>query len=53
MFIVVLINIRASSGLSWHTDDITLKSKFEEFGPVEEAVSLHISLRVILLFTSL
>lgn len=25
-------------GLSWHTDDITLKSKFEEFGPVEEAV---------------
>ncbi|KAJ6271126.1 hypothetical protein PSV08DRAFT_350681 [Bipolaris maydis] len=25
-------------GLAWHTDDQTLRSKFEEFGPVEEAV---------------
>ncbi|EUC48782.1 hypothetical protein COCMIDRAFT_74943, partial [Bipolaris oryzae ATCC 44560] len=24
--------------LAWHTDDQTLRSKFEEFGPVEEAV---------------
>ncbi|XXG94785.1 hypothetical protein Hte_001043 [Hypoxylon texense] len=25
-------------GLAWHTDDATLRQKFEEFGPVEEAV---------------
>lgn len=25
-------------GLAWHTDDTTLRSKFEEFGQVEEAV---------------
>lgn len=25
-------------GLAWHTDDQTLRAKFEEFGPVEEAV---------------
>jgi RNA recognition motif-containing protein len=25
-------------GLAWHTDDSTLKAKFEEFGTVEEAV---------------
>lgn len=25
-------------GLSWHTDDNTLRAKFEEFGSVEEAV---------------
>ncbi|EPS42954.1 hypothetical protein H072_3029 [Dactylellina haptotyla CBS 200.50] len=25
-------------GLAWHTDDDTLRAKFEEFGPVEEAV---------------
>ncbi|KAI0135229.1 hypothetical protein F4814DRAFT_444048 [Daldinia grandis] len=25
-------------GLAWHTEDATLKQKFEEFGPVEEAV---------------
>jgi len=25
-------------GLAWHTDDATLRSKFEEFGAVEEAV---------------
>lgn len=25
-------------GLAWHTDDATLRSKFEEFGTVEEAV---------------
>jgi len=25
-------------GLSWHTDDTTLRAKFEEFGGVEEAV---------------
>jgi hypothetical protein len=27
------------SGLAWHTDDGTLRQKFEEFGQVEEAVS--------------
>ena len=26
------------SGLAWHTNDITLRQKFEEFGQVEEAV---------------
>lgn len=26
------------SGLAWHTDDQTLRSKFEEFGEVQEAV---------------
>lgn len=26
------------SGLAWHTEDATLRQKFEEFGPVEEAV---------------
>jgi len=25
-------------GLAWHTDDVTLRAKFEEFGVVEEAV---------------
>ncbi|KAI6093935.1 hypothetical protein F4821DRAFT_7705 [Hypoxylon rubiginosum] len=25
-------------GLAWHTDDATLRQKFEEFGPVEEAI---------------
>jgi len=25
-------------GLAWHTDDATLRTKFEEFGTVEEAV---------------
>ncbi|ORY08206.1 hypothetical protein BCR34DRAFT_570062 [Clohesyomyces aquaticus] len=25
-------------GLAWHTDDTTLRQKFEEFGQVEEAV---------------
>jgi RNA recognition motif-containing protein len=25
-------------GLAWHTDDTTLRAKFEEFGQVEEAV---------------
>ncbi|CAD0024965.1 unnamed protein product [Aureobasidium pullulans] len=25
-------------GLAWHTDDVALRSKFEEFGAVEEAV---------------
>lgn len=27
-----------ASGLAWHTDDTTLRTKFEEFGTVEEAV---------------
>lgn len=27
-----------SSGLAWHTDDSALRTKFEEFGQVEEAV---------------
>ena len=26
------------SGLAWHTDEGTLREKFEEFGPIEEAV---------------
>jgi hypothetical protein len=26
-------------GLAWHTDEQTLRAKFEEFGGVEEAVS--------------
>lgn len=26
------------SGLAWHTDDNALRTKFEEFGQVEEAV---------------
>jgi len=25
-------------GLAWHTEEGTLRQKFEEFGPVEEAV---------------
>ncbi|KAK5277253.1 hypothetical protein LTR16_010039, partial [Cryomyces antarcticus] len=25
-------------GLAWHTDDQTLRTKFEEFGQVEEAI---------------
>ncbi|KAF4469946.1 glycine-rich RNA-binding [Fusarium albosuccineum] len=28
-------------GLAWHTEEATLRQKFEEFGPVEEAVFLH------------
>lgn len=31
--------LNASSGLAWHTDDDTLRSKFSEFGNIEEAVS--------------
>jgi hypothetical protein len=27
------------SGLAWHTEEATLRQKFEEFGAVEEAVS--------------
>lgn len=27
------------SGLAWHTEEGTLRQKFEEFGAVEEAVS--------------
>lgn len=27
------------SGLAWHTDDVALRARFEEFGQVEEAVS--------------
>lgn len=29
---------RTISGLAWHTDDVALRTKFEEFGVVEEAV---------------
>jgi RNA recognition motif-containing protein len=28
----------AYSGLAWHTEETTLRQKFEEFGVVEEAV---------------
>jgi RNA recognition motif-containing protein len=38
LVILNLLNL-AYSGLAWHTDDATLRSKFEEFGTVEEAVS--------------
>ena len=31
------------SGLAWHTDDQALRQKFEEFGQVEEAVSLRMN----------
>lgn len=29
------------SGLAWHTDDNALRTKFEEFGQVDEAVSIR------------
>ena len=32
--------LTSRSGLAWHTDDQTLRSKFEEFGQVDEAVSM-------------
>lgn len=31
--------LTAASGLAWHTDDQTLRTKFEEYGQVDEAVS--------------
>lgn len=34
-----------SSGLAWHTDDEALRTKFEEFGTVEEAVKPHLFLQ--------
>jgi hypothetical protein len=34
----------SSSGLAWHTDETTLRTKFEEFGPVQEAVSFFFPL---------
>jgi hypothetical protein len=30
--------LTVTRGLAWHTDDATLRQKFEEFGTVEEAV---------------
>jgi hypothetical protein len=37
---------RDNSGLAWHTNDETLRSKFEEFGQVQEAVrARHLSSR--------
>ena len=33
------IGSQGTSGLAWHTDDAALRTKFEEFGQVEEAVS--------------
>ena len=30
-----------NSGLAWHTNDDTLRQKFEEFGQVQEAVCAH------------
>lgn len=35
------LTMTVSSGLAWHTDDQTLRTKFEEFGQVDEAVSEH------------
>jgi len=32
------------SGLAWHTDDSALRAKFEEFGVVEEAVRLNLTM---------
>jgi RNA recognition motif-containing protein len=29
-------------GLAWHTEETTLRQKFEEFGPVEEAVGASV-----------
>lgn len=34
-----LANRASNSGLAWHTEEGTLRQKFEEFGAVEEAVS--------------
>ena len=34
------------SGLAWHTDDGALRAKFEEFGPVEEAVRSNFSVAI-------
>ena len=31
-------SLTPNSGLAWHTEEGTLRQKFEEFGPVEEAV---------------
>jgi RNA recognition motif-containing protein len=42
----------ALSGLAWHTDDGTLRAKFEEFGQVEEAVSSSTLHQARLLLTS-
>lgn len=41
-FINSLTNLLLFRGLAWHTDDGTLRTKFEEFGTVEEAVWLSI-----------
>jgi hypothetical protein len=41
--------ISFSSGLSWNTDDNSLRQRFEEFGVVEDAVS-HFLLPLISLF---
>ncbi|KAM0564385.1 hypothetical protein ACHAPJ_000598 [Fusarium lateritium] len=31
-------------GLAWHTEEATLRQKFEEFGPVEEAFCIFVAL---------
>jgi hypothetical protein len=36
---IILPSLTPYRGLAWHTDDGTLRQKFEEFGQVEEAVS--------------
>jgi hypothetical protein len=36
---------KCDSGLAWHTDDQTLRAKFEEFGQVDEAVSRSLRIR--------
>lgn len=37
---------RDTSGLAWHTDDQTLRNKFEEFGQVQEAVRVTLLRRL-------
>ena len=32
------VRIDRSSGLAWHTEEATLRQKFEEYGVIEEAV---------------
>jgi len=40
---------KVRSGLAWHTNDETLRQKFEEYGQVEEAVSVFTIISYILL----
>ena len=48
-----ILNSLQHSGLAWHTDDNALRTKFEEFGAVEEAVRSCVMLSVAILTGSL